>query len=109
MSFEKFPEPIIGDSAESSEKTPERVPEKEREEKILAPEEIEQLGQEMHEYIKGLRERINEIKKELETETDKERKAQLEEELEDLQEQCDGLTEFADDIESGDYEEITER
>lgn len=42
----------------------EKQPEEEQE-KELNPEEVEELGQEMDEYVQGLKQRIEEIKKEL--------------------------------------------
>lgn len=82
--------------------------EQEKTEKTLSPEEIEELEGDMTEYLKGLEERIKEIKKEIE-ESEGERKSELEEELEELNNQYEGLTEFVEDINSNNYEEITEK
>ena len=82
----------------------------EESEKILNPEEIEELGEDMSEYVNGLKIRIDEIEQELKDEKlDKDKKAELEAELEELKEQHKGLKEMADNIESGDFEEITEK
>jgi len=100
MNFEKFPKEKSEDSKETLES----------EEKILNREEIEELGEDMSEYVKGLKVRIDEIEEELKDEKlDEDKKAELEIELEDLKEQYEGLKEMADDIESGDFEEITEK
>ncbi len=79
-------------------------------EKILNPEEIEELGGDMSEYVKGLKTRIDEIEQELKDEKlDENKKSELESELEELGEQYEGLKEMVDDIQSGDFEEITEK
>ena len=85
------------------------TPEREPEEKILNPEEIEKLGNEMDEYTVGLKTRIDEIKVELESKPSKKKRQELQTELEELQTEYDGLTEFATDIHSGNFEEITEK
>lgn len=83
MGFEDFPK--MEPKKEDFEKEPE--------EKVLNPEEIEQLGGEMNDYLEGLKLRIEELRAE----------------LEELETEYSGLKEMADDIESGDFEEITEK
>ena len=81
--------------------------EAENPERVLSPEEIEQLGGEMGEYTNGLRARVEEIKTELEDPTiDVSRAETLRTEMEELNEQLEGLGGFVSDIERGNYEEI---
>lgn len=102
MGFEDFPKTKPENKKETSER--------ESEEKVLNPEEIEQLGGEMSEYVEGLRARIEEIKTQLLRGKIKvEEVPKLEAELEELQTEYDGLKEMADDIKSGNFEEITEK
>ncbi|MBI5071450.1 hypothetical protein HZB93_00950 [Candidatus Falkowbacteria bacterium] len=76
-------------------------------ERILSPEEIEQLGGEMGEYANGLRARVEEIKIELnDPAIDASRAETLRAEMDELKEQMEGLGEFVSDIEQGRYEEI---
>lgn len=77
-----------------------------KQEKELNPEEIEELGGEMGEYVDGLSERIEEIKTELEIITDESRKEELQAELVFLEEQAEGLGDFVEDIKSGEVESI---
>ncbi|MFA6172036.1 MAG: hypothetical protein WC715_06340 [Patescibacteria group bacterium] len=82
-------------------------PEAESSEKALSPEEIEQLGGEMGEYVDGLRARIEEIKTELNNPAiDAGRAETLQAEMDELNEQMEGLGEFVLDIEQGNYEEV---
>jgi hypothetical protein len=82
-------------------------PEVESPEKVLSPEEIGELGGDMTEYTDGLRARVEEIKTELEDPTiDVSRAEILRAEMAELNEQIEGLGEFASDIEQGNYEEI---
>jgi len=78
----------------------ETKPEENEGEKILNPEEIEVLKNEMGDYTAQLKVIIEEKGEELKTKKGKER-AKLEAEIEELQEQYDGLTEMC----SGDFEE----
>lgn len=80
----------------------------EKKEKVLGPEEVEELGDDMGQYVTGLKESIEEIKKELEIRADDERAKELREKLEELEEQYEGLKDFVGAIESDDFEEITE-
>lgn len=74
---------------------------------MLSPEEIEQLGGEMGEYADGLRARVEEIKIELnDPAIDASRAEALRVEMEELNEQLEGLGGFVSDIEQGNYEEI---
>jgi hypothetical protein len=101
MGLEDFPKT----KPEIKKETPEHEPD----EKVLNPEEIEKLGGEMDEYTAGLKTRIDEIKIELENRVSKKKQQELQAELEELQIEYDGLTEFATDIHSGNFEEITEK
>lgn len=80
-----------------------------KEERVLNPEEIEELGDEMGQYVVGLKEKIDEIKEELRIRVDDERAKELKAELEELEQEYEGLKDFADAIEAGDFEEITEK
>lgn len=100
MGFEDFPKI----KPENKKETPEYEPD----EKILNPEEIEKLGSEMDDYTTQLKVIIKEKKAELETKEGEER-AVLEAEIKELQTEYDGLKEMADNIESGNFEEITEK
>ena len=84
------------------------TPERESEEKVLNQEEIEKLGEGMDDYTAQLKVIIEEKKAELKTKKGRER-AVLKAEIEELQAEYDGLTEFSEDIHSGNYEEITEK
>jgi len=100
MSFEKFPKIKPENKKETLES----------EERVLNPEEIEELGDGMVQYVEGLKIRIDEIQEELKDEKlDENRKSELEAESKELKEQHEGLKEMADDIESGNFEEITEK
>jgi len=79
-----------------------------KQEKVLNPEEIEELEEDMGQYVKGLSVRIEEIKKELKIRVDDEKTKELKTELVDLEEQYEGLKDFVDAIKEGDHEEITE-
>ncbi len=82
-------------------------PEVESPERVLSPEEIEQLGGEMGEYVDGLRARIEEIKIELSNPAIEASRAEtLRAEMDELKEQMEGLGEFVSDIGQGNYEEI---
>lgn len=109
---EKEEEPKKEEVPESEEEkvefSDEKIADLSLEKKILNPEEVEQLGGEMNEYVAGLKLRIDEIKAELEGKIGKKKKEKLEAELEELQTEYDGLSEIADGIETGEYEEITE-
>ncbi|MFA5413468.1 MAG: hypothetical protein WC348_02930 [Patescibacteria group bacterium] len=84
-----------------------KSPETESPEKVLSPEEIEQLGGDMTEYAKGLRIRIEEIKTELnDPAIDASRAETLRAEMAELNEQMEGLNGFVSDIEQGNYGEI---
>ena len=100
MSFENFPKPNMERGIDKKEERPERV---------LSPDEIKQLGEGMAEFAEGLRVIIDEIKEKLEVEEDAEKRAELERELEEAQEQYEGLQGFIGDIDSGNFEEITGR
>jgi hypothetical protein len=85
-------------------------PEVESPERVLSPEEIEQLGGEMGEYTNGLWARIEEIKIELsDPAIDAIRAEVFRAEMDELNEQMEGLGEFVSDIEQGNYEEIVVR
>jgi len=89
---------------ENEKETLERKPE----EKVLNQEEIEELGEGMDDYTAQLKAIIEEKKIELKAKKGRER-AVLKAEIEELQAEYDGLTEFSEDIHSGNYEEITEK
>lgn len=101
MGFEGFPKPKT--------ETEEEPPELEPDERVLNPEEIGELGSEMNEYTEGLKTRIEEIKAELGGEISEEKGVELESELNELQSEYDGLKAMAQDIESGNFDEITEK
>ncbi len=73
------PEKIEGETTAkfSAEEIVELFAERNKE-KPLNPEEIEQLGGEMNEYVEGLKARIEEIKAELEKKINEKKKAELE-------------------------------
>ncbi len=83
--------------------------EEEPDERSLSPEEIEKLGSDMGEYVEKLKERIDEIERLIKEERDEQERIKLKEELDELQVEYDGLAEFIDDIDSGDFDEIIER
>jgi hypothetical protein len=94
-----------------SEKIPKikiETPERDPEEKVLSPEEAEELGGEMSGYTSELILEIKRKKAELPTKQGAERDA-LEIEIAELQTQVDALTNFFEDVKSGNYTEITEK
>ncbi|MBD3282504.1 MAG: hypothetical protein GF387_02765 [Candidatus Portnoybacteria bacterium] len=80
-------------------------PKFEKKEKVLNQEEIEYLGEDMKKYVTALKERIEEIEKELESKTNEKLKVELEE----LRIEYEELKDFTEAIEEGDFEEITEK
>ena len=100
MGFEDFPK--------TKPEIKKEAPEYESDEKVLNPEEIEKLGNEMEDYTIQLKAIIEEKKAELEVKKGK-KCATLEAEIKELQTEYDGLKEMADDIESRNFEEITEK
>jgi len=111
MNLKQFIETIKPDDVDVEEKVSlylEKIKDLSLEKKILNPEEVEQMGGEMNEYVAGLKLRIDEIKAELEGKIGKKKRKELEAELEELQTEYDGLSEIAVGIETGEYEEITE-
>ncbi len=89
-----------------SESKSENLEEKGRE---LNPREIEILGEEINEYVQGLKYRIEEIEAELKTSLNEERAGEFRGEMEELQEQYDGLAEMTEDINTGNFENITKK
>lgn len=63
----------------------------------------------MNNYTQGLKNRIDEIKAELETNLSEEKSSELQAQMEELQAEYDGLLEMAEDIEAGNFESITEK
>ncbi len=90
-----------------NEKNFEQLNTPEEPERELSPEEKEELGEEMDEYLQGILERIAEIEEELKIRADDERVKELKAELEELKEQAGGLGEFIEEI--PDAESITEK
>ncbi len=80
-------------------------PETESEKRVLNPEEIEILRGDMDDYVHGLEERIREIKEGLKQNPNDD----LILELSELEEEYGGLKAMMDDINSGNFEEITEK
>ncbi len=94
MSFENFK------PDNSFENTEEETP--------LNPEEAENLGEDMREFVKGLEEMIRETEKEIERAQGEERDS-LMLKLEELRYEYEGLRGFAEDIELNNYDDIVER
>jgi iron-sulfur cluster repair protein YtfE (RIC family) len=99
MGIEDFPKT----KSENKEETPEQ------EEKVLNPEEIEGLGKDMAQYVEELRRNIEGIERELKIEKDKQKIKELRAALKKWQEEYEGLKDFVDDLEAGDYEKITKK
>jgi hypothetical protein len=83
-------------------------PEKpEKEKREMSQEEVEELGDEMDEYLQGLLNRAEEIREELRLRVDDDRAQKLTNELEIIEEQLaedqEGLEGFIEDIKTGDY------
>lgn len=88
------------------------IPSQEKEQgekREMSAEEVAEMGEEMEGYLEAMLNRVQEIKRELDQISDKEKEEILREELRIIEEQLEqdqeGLEGFIEDIKSGDFSE----